>query len=94
MEALRTFYRNNSALLVLGTGFIGVHYGWFVLQQDERLVPKEEQLTEQPILTVSLINPISLNNTLSIVIFLPKLKFIGILSADKSKSVLCSQRTY
>lgn len=60
MDALRTFYRNNSSLIVLGTGFIGVHYGWFVLQQDERLVPKEEQLTEQPIITVSLMNRFNL----------------------------------
>lgn len=34
------------------SGLIGIHYAWFYLQQNERIVPKEEQLTEQPIVTV------------------------------------------
>lgn len=40
-------------VLVMGTVLVGLHWMWFKLQQNPKLVPKEQQLTEQPIITVS-----------------------------------------
>lgn len=54
-KKLSTLRQIRPTLFMIG-GLIGLHYGWFVLQQNEKLVPKEEQLTEQPIVTVGVPN--------------------------------------
>lgn len=50
-KQLTTFQKIRPTLIMV-SAIVGLHYGWFLLQQNERLVPKEEQLSEQPILTV------------------------------------------
>lgn len=34
---------------------VALHFAWFKLQQNEKLVSRNEQLNEQPLITVSLI---------------------------------------
>lgn len=48
------FVKDYLPVIVLVPGLVAVHYGWFLLQQNERLVPKQQQVTEQPILPVSI----------------------------------------
>lgn len=48
-----SFYRKYKPLVVMIPAIIAIHYGWFLLQKDERIVPKSEQLTELPVITVS-----------------------------------------
>lgn len=47
------FVKDYLPLIVMVPGLVGVHYGWFLLQQNEKLVPKGQQVNEQPIVTVS-----------------------------------------
>lgn len=46
-------WKDYAPVIVLVPTIIGFHYGWFLLQQNEKLVPKEKQTTEQPIVAVS-----------------------------------------
>lgn len=39
-------------LFIMIPGLVGVHYAWFSLQQNEKLVPKQQQVTEFPIVSV------------------------------------------
>lgn len=48
MGALRDYL----PLIVMVPGLAGIHYGWYLLQQNEKLVPKHQQVNEQPIITV------------------------------------------
>lgn len=50
------FWHNNAPIIVFVPLLIGLHYGWFALQ--ERIVPKNAQVTEQPIITVGSKYPI------------------------------------
>ncbi|OQR70021.1 hypothetical protein BIW11_11900 [Tropilaelaps mercedesae] len=43
----------NPVTYVSVPGLIAIHYGWFKLQQNELFVPKEQQCTEQPIVTAT-----------------------------------------
>lgn len=49
----KDFWNGWKPVVVMGPVIVGLHWMWFKLQQNEQLVPKEEQLTEQPIITVS-----------------------------------------
>lgn len=49
----KSFWNNWKPVLVMGPAFAGLHWMWFKLQQNPKLVAKEEQLTEMPLLTVS-----------------------------------------
>lgn len=53
-----SFYEKYKPIIVMSTGLIAVHYGWFYLQKNERIVPVSEQLTEFPITTVSQANSV------------------------------------
>lgn len=48
-----SFYQKFKPLVVMIPAIFAIHYGWFLLQKDERIVPKSEQLTELPVITVS-----------------------------------------
>lgn len=49
----RAIWKGYAPIIVLVPALVGIHYGWFYLQQNDRLVPKSQQLTEQPIVSVS-----------------------------------------
>lgn len=49
---MSTLWKNYSPVIVLVPAIVGIHYGWFLLQQNEKLVPKDQQVTEQPIISV------------------------------------------
>lgn len=51
--AAKSFWNEWKPVLVMGPGIVGLHWIWFKLQTNEKLVEKEEQLTELPIITVS-----------------------------------------
>lgn len=44
-------WKNYGPIVVFVPALIGIHYGWFALQQ--RFVPEDARLSEQPILSVS-----------------------------------------
>lgn len=50
----KSFWNDYKPLLVMGPVVVGLHWMWFKLQQNPKLVAKEEQLTELPIITVSI----------------------------------------
>lgn len=47
-----TLWKNYAPVIVLVPAIVGIHYGWYLLQQNEKLVPKHQQVREQPIVTV------------------------------------------
>lgn len=49
----KSFWHDWKPVLVMGPALVGLHWMWFKLQQNQKLVAKEEQLTELPLLTVS-----------------------------------------
>lgn len=44
-------WNNYGPVLVMVPALAAIHWGWFALQQ--RMVPPEQQVTEQPIISVS-----------------------------------------
>lgn len=49
---MSTLWKKYAPVIVLVPAIVGIHYGWFLLQQNEKLVPKDQQVKEQPIVTV------------------------------------------
>lgn len=50
---MSTLWKKYAPVIVLVPAIVGIHYGWYLLQQNEKLVPKDQQVREQPIITVS-----------------------------------------
>lgn len=49
----KSFYNDYKPCIVMIPAIVALHFIWFKIQQNEKLVPKGEQLTEQPLVTVS-----------------------------------------
>lgn len=48
---MSTVWKNYGSVMVFVPALVGIHWGWFALQQ--RMVPPDQQVKEQPIVTVS-----------------------------------------
>lgn len=53
---MSTIWKKYSPVIVLVPAIVGIHYGWYLLQQNERIVPRDQQVREQPIVSVSISN--------------------------------------
>lgn len=54
MERVTNFLNKNLVLVVMIPGIVGLHWGWYKLQHNEKFVKKEDQIiNDQPIFVVS-----------------------------------------
>ncbi|XP_077172001.1 uncharacterized protein LOC143826818 [Paroedura picta] len=48
---LKTIWRNNRVLIVMGTGLVLIHWGWYKIQSNPIFHPKRDELPEPGVVT-------------------------------------------